>query len=265
MRRDSIFYALFRQSPSLLFELLEKAPASAAGYRFESVAVKEPTFMIDGVFLPPEGESPGVVFFAEVQMQKDKRLYERMFVESMAYFYRNRDGLSDWQAVVIYGSRLMEQDDTHPYRALIHSDQVHRIYLDELGEIGRLPLGVASMVLTIVEETEATEQARMLIGRAKQEIASAPLRQDIIEMIGTIMMYKFTTLSRQEIDTMLGTKLEETRVYREAREEGREEGREEEQGKIALNLLRQHIPVETIAEATGLTLEAVQALQMQMN
>jgi predicted transposase YdaD len=68
MRRDSIFYALFKQSPSLLFELLDEVPATASRYRFESVAVKEPTFTIDGVFLPPETEPPGTVFFAEVQM-----------------------------------------------------------------------------------------------------------------------------------------------------------------------------------------------------
>jgi predicted transposase YdaD len=71
MRRDSIFYSLFKRSPSLLFELLAEVPDSAAGYRFESVAVKEPTFTIDGVFLPPESAVPEVVFFAEVQMQKE--------------------------------------------------------------------------------------------------------------------------------------------------------------------------------------------------
>jgi predicted transposase/invertase (TIGR01784 family) len=67
------------------------------------------------------------------------------------------------------------------------------------------------------------------------------------------MVYKFTNLSRQEIDAMLGITLQETRAYREAREEERE--------KIALNLLRKNIPIETIAEATGLTLEQLQKLQ----
>jgi predicted transposase YdaD len=43
MRRDSIFYSLFNGSPSLLFDLLSEVPDSADRYRFESVAVKEPT------------------------------------------------------------------------------------------------------------------------------------------------------------------------------------------------------------------------------
>ncbi|MEL7505675.1 MAG: DUF2887 domain-containing protein, partial [Cyanobacteria bacterium J06554_6] len=46
MRRDSLFYLLFRQSPELLFELLDTPPDNAADYRFDSVAVKEPKFEI---------------------------------------------------------------------------------------------------------------------------------------------------------------------------------------------------------------------------
>jgi predicted transposase/invertase (TIGR01784 family) len=255
MRRDSIFYSLFNGSPSLLFDLLAEVPDSADRYRFESVAVKEPTFIIDGVFLPPEGDPPGVVFYAEVQMQKDERLYERMFGESMAHFYRNRDYYSDWQAVVIYGSRSMEQTDTHPYRALLNSDQVHRIYLKELGPIETLPLGVAAMVLTIVKESEAPEKARMLIRRATQEVSSLPVRQGIMEVINTIISYKFTNLSRKEIDVMLGTKFQETRVYREAKDERSEE--------IALNLLKDNVPLEQISQWTGLTIAQIQALQAQ--
>jgi predicted transposase YdaD len=66
MRRDSIFYALFQRSPSLLFELLENPPDGSDQYRFESVAVKEPKFEIDGVFLPPPSETPGTVFFGRI-------------------------------------------------------------------------------------------------------------------------------------------------------------------------------------------------------
>ena len=54
MKRDSLFYRLFQNSPSLLFDLLENPPDNASDYRFDSVAVKEPKFEIDGVFLPPD-------------------------------------------------------------------------------------------------------------------------------------------------------------------------------------------------------------------
>ena len=94
MRRDSIFYKLFQQYPNLLFTLLTNPPENADEYRFDSVAVKEPKFEIDGVFLPPDSENPGVVYFCEVQFQKDERLYERLFAECYLYFYRNRDRFS---------------------------------------------------------------------------------------------------------------------------------------------------------------------------
>jgi predicted transposase/invertase (TIGR01784 family) len=254
MKRDSLFYRLFAQSPTLLFDLLPEKPENASDYRFDSVAVKEPKFEIDGVFLPPS--TPGVVYFCEVQMQKDSQLYERLFGEAMLYFYRNRGRFSDWQAVVIYPSRATEQDETHPYRALLNSDQVHRIYLDELGAIEALPLGLAAMVLTIAKQNEAPEKARMLIARAKQELSQMPERQGIIETITKIMAYQFTNSSREEIAAMLDTNVEDIRSFREAKEEAIQ--------AIALNFLRQGLAVEAIAQGTGLTIAQVQALQAQV-
>ena len=95
MRRDSIFYRLFQQFPEFLFELVENPHANPQRYRFDSVAVKEPKFEIDGVFLPPESESPGIIYFCEVQFQKDEQFYERLFGESLLYFYRNRSRFND--------------------------------------------------------------------------------------------------------------------------------------------------------------------------
>ncbi|MEG3905458.1 Rpn family recombination-promoting nuclease/putative transposase [Microcoleus sp. B4-C5] len=225
MRRDSIFYKLFQEAPTLLFELLEESPSNAEQYRFDSVAVKEPKFEIDGVFLPPDAE-PGVVYFCEVQFQRDELLYERLFGESFLYFYRNRQRFTDWEAVVIYPSRSTEQSDTHPYRSLLNCNQVHRVYLDELGEIEQLPLGVALMALTTIDEASTPEVARLLLARSQREESEAASRA-IIEMLTTILVYKFTSLNRREAEAMLGITLEETRFYREAKEEGLEQGIEQ--------------------------------------
>lgn len=75
--------------------LLTNPPTNENAYRFGSVAVKEPKFEIDGVFLPPESEGVGVIYFCEVQFQKDEQLYERVFAESSLYFYRNRARFRD--------------------------------------------------------------------------------------------------------------------------------------------------------------------------
>ena len=219
MRRDSIFYKLFQQYPNLLFTLLTNPPENADEYRFDSVAVKEPKFEIDGVFLPPEGENPGVVYFCEVQFQKDELLYERVFAESYLYFYRNRARFSNFQIAIIYPSRNLEQGDILPYSNLLNSSQVNRIYLDELGDIRQLPVWVALMVLTTLEDEQATQEARYLLERNQQE-ETQPANRAIIELITTIMVYKFDNKSQREVEEMLGITLKETRVYREIKQEG---------------------------------------------
>ena len=232
MRRDSIFYQLFQQFPPLLFQLLPTPPSNVDAYRFDSVAVKEPKFEIDGVFLPNDAD--GVVYFCEVQFQKDEQLYERVFAESLLYFYRNRSRFSDFQVVIIYPSRSTEQSNVHPYRAFLSCDQVDRIYLDELGNIRTLPIWIALMVLTTLEESQAPAEARYLLQR---NIAEQPFSQAIIEMVTTIMVYKFELLSQKEVEIMLGITLQETRVYQEIKEEGRNEGREQGRQEEAVNLV----------------------------
>ena len=266
MRRDSIFYKLFQQYPALLFELLTNPPLNAGEYKFDSVAVKEPKFEIDGVFLPPENENPGVVYFCEVQFQKDELLYERVFAESSLYFYRNRFRFSDWQAVIIYPSRNIEQSDIYPHRNQLNGDQVHRIYLDELGDIRKLPLWVALMVLTTINEEKAPQEARYLLERSSLEKPETTSRA-IIELVTTIMVYKFEQLSQREVEKMLGITLKETRVYREikqeGREEGREQGREEGERKIVLRQLTRRVgelPEEIRQRVESLSLEQLENL-----
>ena len=225
MKRDSIFYQLFSQSPTLLFELLPDSPENAQDYRFDSVAVKEPRFEIDGVFLPPS-QTSGTVYFCEVQMQRDEVLYERVFAEVFLYFYRNRSQFNNWKIVIIYPSRRTEQRNAHPYQELLDISQVHRIYLDELGDIRELPLWVALMKLTTVDEAQAPEEARYILGRT-QEASPLATSRAIMDMVVTIISYKFDQLSRKDVETMLGIALKKTRVYREIKEEGLEEGREE--------------------------------------
>lgn len=265
MRRDSIFYKLFQQFPPLLFQLLPTPPANPDRYRFDSVAVKEPKFEIDGVFLPASAD--GVVYFCEVQFQKDEQLYERTFAESFLYFYRNRSRFGNWQTVIIYPTRSIEQSNIQPYSALLNSDRVHRIYLNELGNIRTLPIWVALMVLTTIAESQAPAEARYLLQRSVAE----PSSQAIIDLITTIMVYKFEQLSQQEVEIMLGITLQETRVYQEIKEEwlehgleqGRGIGREEEAVNLVLRQLTKRfgeIPEKTRSRIFGLSLPVLENL-----
>ncbi len=237
MRRDT----LFQRTPQLLFDLLPTPPKNATQYRFDSVAVKEPKFEIDGVFLPPT--EPGIVYFCEVQFQKDDRLYERLFGEAFLYFYRNRDRFSDWRAVVLYPSRSLEQVQIEPYQPLLESDCVWRIYLNELGNIRELPANLAVMMLTVESPNRAIEEAKYLLQRtgAADTSAATNEREPTLETIVTILSYQFEQLSRQEIEAMLGITLQQTRLYQEARAEGRAEGRREEAASLLLRQLARRL------------------------
>ena len=225
MKRDTIFYKLFRQSPTLLFELVPEIPSNAERYRFDSVAVKEPRFEIDGVLLPPEGKI-APVFFVEVQFQKDEKLYERIFAETALYFYRNCEKFSDWQVIVIYPSQSTEQSKLYPHRSLLGNGQAHRIFLDQIGSIRTQPIWVALMILTTVKANQAPAEARHIIERSTQEVDQAESRV-IIEMVTTIISYKFKKLSTQEVEAMLDITFEETRVYQEVKEAAKKKGLEQ--------------------------------------
>ncbi len=254
MRRDTIFYRLFQQSPSLLFELVSPPPENAERYTFEAVEVKETGFRMDGVFVPPD--RTGIVYFCEVQFQLDEVLYERIDCERSIYVYRNRERLFDWRVVVIYPTRSIEQSRLETVREQLASGRILRIYLDELGEIPDLPIGLGMMVLTTVEDDIATIAAKALIARAEGS-------RDIINLISTIMVYKFSNLSREEVDVLLGIELQQTRVYQEAKAEGKAEGKAEEGRKLIIKQLTRklgEIAPQQLDRINGLSIEGVESL-----
>jgi predicted transposase/invertase (TIGR01784 family) len=231
MRRDTIFYQLFVQSPSLLFDLIPNPPTNTAGYTFDSVEVKETSFRIDGVFLPPNNS--GNAYFGEVQFQKDNLLYERILSEIGIYTYRHRDLFYDWRAVVIYPSRSVEQEQLAIVSEFLASGRITRIYLDELNTVEPLPIGLELMLLTTLEDETAVTEAKSLIYRSQQ----LPNSRAIIDMISTIMVYKFTNLTRTEVEAMIGITLQQTRVYQDAKAEGKAEGRQAEGQSLILRQL----------------------------
>ncbi|QEQ01179.1 Rpn family recombination-promoting nuclease/putative transposase [Thermosynechococcus sp. CL-1] len=260
MRRDSLFYQLFAQLPQTLFDLLgREAPQ---GYRFESVELKQTAFRIDGVFVPPDPS--GTVYFCEVQFQRDNSFYERFFAEIFLYLRLYRHTFSDWQAVVIYPHRQAEQVSFEPYDVLVKSDRLRRVYLNELGSPAELPLSLALMQLMVVPEAEMPRVARLLAQRSQTE--RAPNLEAIIELITTIVLYKFTKLSREEVLRMLGFTTEElkrTRFYQEVYAEAREEGLQQGEALVVLRLLRRRfgdLPAELEAAIRQLPSTQIETL-----
>lgn len=238
MKRDSLFYRIFQQNPMLLFDLLQIHPIDANEYQFDSVEIKQTSFRIDGVLLPPN--AAGVAYVVEVQFQPDEVLYERIMSEGALYFYRNRDRCRDYRLVVIYPSRDLEQKDLVPHQFLISTGKLTRIYLDELGEVSQLPIGLSLMVLTTLDDDEAKQVARDLANRAIGE----PESRAIMDILSTILIYKFTNLSRDEVNAMLASSIEESLAYRQIRDESILKGTQD----MIVRQLRQRLGTEVQTE-----------------
>jgi predicted transposase YdaD len=129
-------------------------------------------------------------------------------------------------------SNSVDRADIEPFEDDIQTGKLLRIYLDELGDLSLLPIGVSLMVLTTLSEDSAKLRARDLL--AQPQTSSAESRA-IINMITTIMAYKFTNLTREEVEVMIGIKLQETGFYKSSKAEGVIEG----EAKVILKLLKQ--------------------------
>ncbi|MDJ0706727.1 MAG: Rpn family recombination-promoting nuclease/putative transposase [Leptolyngbyaceae cyanobacterium MO_188.B28] len=263
MKTDSLFYRLFQSAPTLFFELIDQFPVQAERYVFRSVELKQTAFRIDGIFLPPPEVTKPRAYFVEVQFQKDEYLFRRLFAEVFLFLKQNPE-IKDWQAVAIYPNRSIAPTDTEPYRVLLDSPRVQQICLDELGERQEVSMGLGLVRLVVEPEATAASLAKQLLTRSQQEVPAGLSRSAIIELIETIVVYKFPQLSRREIEAMLGlSDLKQTRVYQEALEEGeRLGGKLEAKSLIMRQLTRKlgEIPQDLQGRIEELTLTQLENL-----
>ena len=264
MKTDTIFYSLFKEFPSIFFELINQSTEQAATYQFTSREIKQLSFRVDGLFLPKNEASNQPFYLVEVQFQPDEDLYYRLFAE-LFIFLRQYKPSHPWRVVVIYPTRRIEREQPLQFRELF--SRVQRIYLNELGDVASDSLGVKIVKLVMETEQTAPEMARQLIDQAQVEITDATTKRDLIDLIETIIVYKLPQKSRQEIEAMLGlSELKQTKVYQEAKQEGLTEGRQEglEEGELKAKLaaiprmLQFGLSLEQIAQLQDLPVDVVQ-------
>lgn len=265
MKTDSLFYRIFQTRPQLLFELLSNASQTTSHYEFTSVEVKQlakvrfpmrPTrtlgshlFRIDGVFLPQQGDNTDPFYLVEVQFQPDDDLYYRIFSELFLYLKQYQPP-HPWRVVVIYPSRSVERENQVHFQGLLTSQQVTRIYLDELEETKNSPLGVRLVKLITSKETEASQKVQTLLESVSREVEETKFKNDIIDVIESIMVYKFPQMSRKEIAGMLGVDdLKQTRFYQEIEQETKLEA--------VQKMLESGVDLESIAQWLDLPMDVV--------
>ena len=252
MHTDTIFYQIFLTFHTLLFELLGQPTENAEGYNFTSVEVKEKAFRFDGIFMPDSVEKP--IYFVEVQFQPKPEFYWELITEINIYLNQYKPQ-QDWQAVALFAKRSLDIEVLTNYQQeLINSGRIKRIYLDEL-PTGSIGMGLIELILS--KETKAPELVQNLMQRTKTEIANDREKQGIIELLETVLVSKFSQLSRQEIEAMfLVSDIKQTKVYQEAKQEGRQEGRQDGEMILLMRLLSKRFGklssnyIETISNLT---------------
>ncbi len=213
MKTDSIFYRLFLEIPGVYFQLIGQSPTLANSYKFRSVEIKQTAFRLDGVLVPNTESATTPIHFCEVQMQKDTEFYRRFFSEIFLYL-RQYQETKYWQGLIVFRNRAVEPKDTEPYQALLNSSNVTRIYLEDLGEEAYENLGLGIVKLIVEDEAKAVQQAKMLAAKATAELTDETEQQKVLELVKTIILYKFQDLEPEEVIKMLGMEdFKKSRLY----------------------------------------------------
>ena len=252
MNTDTPFYRLFQERPETVFELAGLPVPENPAYRLHAEEVKQTAFRLDGVLQPEPGRDDLPLVFVETQFYPKANFYARWLAAIFLYLYRHPGIARTWRAVAVFPDRAADVGRLIPYEPLLLCGLVHRVYLTELPDDPGASFGTRLARLAVLDATRTVEEARALLALQEQD-AQKDLAVDLIE---TILVYKFPKLSREEIRIMLQlpeTDLKKTRFYQEVfregliegREEGREEGRAEGrlQGeqRLVLRLLKRRL------------------------
>jgi predicted transposase/invertase (TIGR01784 family) len=192
LKTDTIFYQLFQHFPKIFFELIGEPTVDTRNYQFTSPEVKQRSFRFDGLFLPITDYPELPIYFVEVQFQKKPKFYSRLFAEIFLYFYQY-DHNRQWYAIVIYRRRSLETPAQEQYRELMEH-RVRRIYLDEIEEAAEQYIGISIVKLVVESKQKSPEITRNLINKARQQFPDVIIQPQIIELIETVLVYKFPNL-----------------------------------------------------------------------
>jgi len=228
VKTDKLFYEVFHELPEVFFELIGETHVNAQDYEFKAIELKETALRLDGVMLRIAKDTKQPIYFIEVQNYKNPNIYSNILRKVYTYLDQN-DPTQDWRAVVVYERRSFapEDEETTPYRGEINSGKLLRIYLDEIDSAGGLSQGISLIKLIVEKEKNAPDRAKALIEQVRSESTDAQQIQKMVNLILTIISYKFTESSLEELQAMLGLEdAKQTRWGQELLAEGRQEGEE---------------------------------------
>ena len=170
-----------------------------------------------------------------------------------------------WVLAVDCGDKLLKLCDAKPlteYGAGVY--ELSKLLRMGIVVIDRLPDSPQTLWLKMLGDKES---ARKAFGEIEQ---LSPERREKNDIIKTSLKYcvylrGLPTESLTEEEQEFMRTMEQVDAWyeaeiAEAEQKGQKQGKELQKQEIALNLLRKNIPLEVIAEATGLTIEQLQIL-----
>jgi predicted transposase/invertase (TIGR01784 family) len=183
--------------------------------------VKEKAFRFDGIFSPKAEDKP--IYLIEVQFQQKEDFYWEYLSEIYLYLNQYRPQ-QEWQAIAIFARRSYEPEPRSHVQEMLDCQRIQRVYLEDLLERETDSFAISIIQLILSSESQAVTMARQLGEKIERE-NNTEIQEQVLELIETVLVYKFPKLSRQEIEAMFTySDLKQTRVYQEAREEGEQRG-----------------------------------------
>lgn len=248
LKTDTLFYQLFQEFPWIFFQLIETEQINLEAYQFIAPEIKQRSFRLDGLFVTKEEYLDLPLYFVEVQFYQETDFYDRLFPSIFLYFSQYKPVNPDWLAIVIFDQESNDVAIPARYTDLAQS-RLRRIYLDRMPGDRDFSIGLGVLKLIVEAQSNSGELARNLIERTKLELDDSQNQRQLIELISTIVIYKFPQLSYEEIETMLNLEeIKQTKVYRDAKSEGKLEQ------KIAMIPLLQELGLNTAQIAQRLEL-----------
>ncbi|MFO1429628.1 MAG: Rpn family recombination-promoting nuclease/putative transposase [Candidatus Competibacteraceae bacterium] len=162
-----------------------------------NIELKQTSFRLDGLLLPPADPPNLPVVFVGAQFQPDTEFYSRWFAEIFLFLEQQR-WQAPWRAVAIFPSRAVEGPPPVAHQPLLDSPWVKRIYLEDLIQRADLIPVLQLIQLIIAEPATAVSQAQALL-TTRGGPAADPNWLAWLDLIETIVLYKLPHLSREEI------------------------------------------------------------------
>ena len=250
MKTDTLFYQLFQQFPWIFFQLIDSQQSDIEAYQFIAPEVKQRAFRLDGLFVTTEDRADLPLYFVEVQFYKEDDFYDRIIPSIFLFFSQFKPINSDWYVIVIFDKE--SNDVTVPERyEEVANRRLRKVYLNQIADSEETELGIGTLRLIVETQSLAPSLAKSLIDKAKDSITDATVSSQLVELIETIIIYKFPQLTLEEVKRMLNIEgIKQTRVYQDAKAEGIEQGKAE-------GRLQQKIETIPLLQELGLNIEQI--------